>query len=271
MILNGDSFTVGNGTDYSETLPYHLRADEKIDTYSIAFPSEPPAYYKRAEWFLDNISSNVEFGIIFYEGNDFFASEDAKKIGFIQSNLMPKTLAEILNEYDKFRITALTPYIRLLNFSSDFFLLSRRLESEFFKREDTSVSYYKIADKWTGFLNTQGTLTVDPAPYLPDPLPEKVGRSAKCVFLAPTKMRVYRKWLPTEVSSHIVDPPPALLALKEKFGKYNTKIVDLSPVLQQAAEKYYPSGEFVYWRDDTHWNGRGMNSVSSLVADCLRN
>jgi hypothetical protein len=70
-VLVGDSFVVGIGSDWSDTLPAQLVDKYGIDAYAIAFPSAPIDYERRAAWFLTAINPQARFSFFIYEGNDF--------------------------------------------------------------------------------------------------------------------------------------------------------------------------------------------------------
>lgn len=270
IVLAGDSFAVGTGTDYNDTLPALLRSEHGINTYSIAYPGAVLGYYDKAQSFLNTVSRDVNFGIFVFEGNDFASSLTADQVGFHQARTISPTLAKQLNDYDAYRTKTLAAFGKPFSFSSDLFLLSRRLEREFFNREDTYVSYNQIGKRWVGFLNSQSIASIDPAPGFPGPIPEEVGKLTRCVFFVPSKLRVYRKWAPSEIGSQVKVPPPSLAAMRIHLNHTGAKIIDLSPLLEAAAEELLPFDKYVYWRDDTHWNGNGMRAVVGAVADCLK-
>jgi hypothetical protein len=106
-------------------------------------------------------------------------------------------------------------------------------------------------------------------------VPSEILDRVKCVFFIPTKARVYRSSLPHALGSEIITPPAGLKALADYFQNgsadaISTKVVDLTPALETAAQKLLEHGEFVFWRDDTHWNHHGTKAVASVVRDCLQ-
>ena len=45
--------------------------------------------------------------------------------------------------------------------------------------------------------------------------------------------------------------------------------LDLRPALRKEAARLLPRGEFVWWRDDTHWNGHGHVAAARAIHEAL--
>ena len=85
------------------------------------------------------------------------------------------------------------------------------------------------------------------------------------IFFVPVKYRVYAKWF--------VDKPlpnAQLDYLRQTAKQAAIPVFDLTPALIEEAERLLPQGQYVYWRDDTHWNCNGMRAVAAPVAGQLR-
>lgn len=81
------------------------------------------------------------------------------------------------------------------------------------------------------------------------------------VVLIPDKERVYVERLPNAAGEGQV-APSILGALESLLESRNVKAVNLLPIFRAHALR----GEALYWRDDTHWNSRGIElAVESLV------
>ncbi|MBK6608712.1 MAG: hypothetical protein IPG24_25330 [Leptospiraceae bacterium] len=50
---------------------------------------------------------------------------------------------------------------------------------------------------------------------------------------------------------------------------FNIPVYDLTSCLQDAAINSISSEEYVYWRDDTHWNHLGIFAAMKCVAQNL--
>jgi SGNH hydrolase-like domain, acetyltransferase AlgX len=46
-------------------------------------------------------------------------------------------------------------------------------------------------------------------------------------------------------------------------------VVNLAPALRVQAEAGIDRHEYLYWRNDTHWNRRGVNITSAEIARAL--
>jgi len=93
------------------------------------------------------------------------------------------------------------------------------------------------------------------------------------VVYVPTKCSVYG-WLPEMAElwgNFTVGQRAAFsVALDEMCRENGLQFLDLQPpMVQQARQLYEESGELLWWRDDTHWNGRGHAAAARIVADRL--
>ena len=136
------------------------------------------------------------------------------------------------------------------------------------KPQASPISVFDVAGHKVGFLNRYIEQAAAPMQELRIlGTPEIMERTA-CVFFIPEKYRVYRPWI-----THgpiISEPAAGLAALKAQFGKHHIPVIDLTPSLQKAARAHLKKGEFVFWRDDTHWNAHGIAAIVGDVKECLR-
>lgn len=76
------------------------------------------------------------------------------------------------------------------------------------------------------------------------------------VVLVPTSYTVYRPLL--------AEPPPAppfppyLERLEGRLRAAGVPVVNLTAPFMAQAERDLPCGQYIYWRDDHHWNARGI-------------
>ena len=89
------------------------------------------------------------------------------------------------------------------------------------------------------------------------------------VLLVPDKYGVYRRLL--------VPPDAATLPgdrylpdLAARLRTAGTPVADLSATFRAAARDGLGSGTTVYYRDDTHWNARGIALAADALADVMR-
>ena len=84
------------------------------------------------------------------------------------------------------------------------------------------------------------------------------------IFFVPVKYRVYAQWLPLKSL-----PNEQWNYLAEAARQAGIPVHDLTPVLTAEAKRLLPQGQYVYWRDDTHWNCNGMRVAAAEVARIL--
>jgi hypothetical protein len=85
------------------------------------------------------------------------------------------------------------------------------------------------------------------------------------VVLVPSKYRVYRDL--------IVDLPPRdgedttfLDRLAQALGAAGIAVIDLTAPLKAEAMRRAARGEYVYWRDDIHWNRDGIHVAADTIS-----
>jgi len=86
------------------------------------------------------------------------------------------------------------------------------------------------------------------------------------IFL-PTKYRIY--------APHLDDGPETKLghaqweATEHLARSLGVPAYDMTPHLAVAADTALESGNVIYWRDDTHWNGLGTETVAEALSDLI--
>jgi lysophospholipase L1-like esterase len=89
------------------------------------------------------------------------------------------------------------------------------------------------------------------------------------VVLVPNKYTVYYPYLQDEPR-----PPPGglayLSALEQGLRADAIPAINLGNVFPAEAKREYEAGNLIYWRDDTHWNARGIQIAAATVAARLR-
>ena len=79
------------------------------------------------------------------------------------------------------------------------------------------------------------------------------------MFFIPTKYRAY----------HNLDANLPLQILTERYNQLNIPVFDLTSILKNEAKRKLEANKFVYWRDDTHWNGAGISTAGDYIATLL--
>ena len=88
----------------------------------------------------------------------------------------------------------------------------------------------------------------------------------RLIAFAPTKYLVY---------ADKVAPETQLPHIRWDFIDATARTIgvpalDLTPFLRARAAQLLPQGRFVYWRDDSHWNGDGMDAAGEAIAAELK-
>jgi hypothetical protein len=87
------------------------------------------------------------------------------------------------------------------------------------------------------------------------------------VALVPDKFTVYRPLLAGEPA----EPHPSLYleVLEQRLREAGVEVMNLSePFIEEAAARL-EAHQYLYWRDDTHWNPAGIRSATRLIAPAL--
>jgi hypothetical protein len=149
--------------------------------------------------------------------------------------------------------------------------MRQRLERLVRPPSKNGVSVFSLFNQTVAFLDGQSVLSfTQNVALLPADLSQQVLNRTLCVFVIPTKIRAYSWALPKQIQDLISWPSPAYLEVLEKYQGTSARIIDLSPVLISEAQRLSQKGEFIFWRDDTHWNGNGMAAVVPQILECLQ-
>src|SRR5439155_21226520 len=87
------------------------------------------------------------------------------------------------------------------------------------------------------------------------------------VAVAPSKEEVYSWLVNREPEWTSSKEPSGFSIVAHEFCDLNAfKFFDLKPTLIEASEKKFKeSGELLWWRDDTHWNGVGQRVAADAI------
>jgi hypothetical protein len=58
--------------------------------------------------------------------------------------------------------------------------------------------------------------------------------------------------------------------LEAKLREAGIPVVNLARFIKRAAAEGLPSRSYIYWRDDTHWNGAGVELAAGAIASAVR-
>ena len=89
------------------------------------------------------------------------------------------------------------------------------------------------------------------------------------VLLVPDKHTVYHELLRTPVAP-AARPGARMDRLQRGLEADGVPVVNLRPVFAATARRLFADGEYLYWRDDTHWNPRGVRLAAAEIARAVR-
>lgn len=257
-VMLGDSFvaTVGN-TQEDSLISQANRAMPHL-FYSLAFPGVPSSYEGKAIVFLDRLASTTRFLWFIYEGNDFSVAGTQEKL-----DAKPTTGGDWIYFATVRRLPLMASRVLAIFYRA----VGARVNTVFFHIDPLAVPVFKVAGQSIGFFG--GDMGQAPAAGLEFNTwgSDEIMHRTACVFFIPTKYRVYKPWI--KDGPAVTEPAAGLVALHRYFDARHIPIVDLTPTLQTAAKEHLAKGEFIYWRDDTHWNAKGIKSVIPDIKRCI--
>ena len=261
MVLAGDSFLAGTGTDQSDIMGNVLRTEFGLDTYSLGFPGTPDDYLQYADRFLKQKNKNVRFVLFVFEGNDLSCSSKQRK-KFETVDLPPYSawkirLAKAINGVMELPMT-------IINMSLQIW---QKYSGNAYDLTDT----YHIGAKDVGFYGpyTDAALFPHCSFKFSAPPPEALSRVAM-VFFIPAKYRVYYDFIDTPNKPLLPRPASGFTDMQRYLDQWGIPAYDLTPALTEAAGRLLPEGGYVFWRDDTHWGPSGIRAAAAVVAQKLR-
>lgn len=257
-ILLGDSFLVGNGITQAHTLPEVLRSGYGIPVYSLGHPQAPVDYEQRAAWALREFGLDKTFSFFFYEGNDFLDSTDTNY-----------SAVNINQRYDDFKLEISRAIFGDSRAPTTLYKLIRQAQRAFIGTESALTTVGHAGSLRMAHLTRQTEASFFETPDVTLDLLPQVWTRAACAFFIPTKARLYPESLPRS-SRGLPHPPPAFLKLRKLLEPLGVRVIDLTPVLNNAKVSAQATGRLLFWKDDTHWNDAGVAAVAPVVAGCLK-
>ncbi len=253
-VLVGDSFVVGVGCSQSEILQSRL-ADRGISAYNLAHPGGPLDYESYWRAFVARHGRTSRPVLFLFEGNDFPETVGAReKAGWWVA-------------IDHGVRDVVAPLTRLSTYR-----VSRSLVARFRKRGELGAEQVlmlplagaRLAFWQRELVHARRTELEDMA--LTDASFARMAPDLAAVFFIPTKYRVYQRWLAPDEQL----PNASWQHLARLCAQYSVPCTDLTPALVRRSEELLPQGRFTWWKDDTHWNGEGIDAAAQRVAEVLR-
>lgn len=253
FVLVGDSFLAGANDSESCLISAWLRQDHRLDTYNLGFPGDMNDYVRRVNAFRRAKGNDFKLALFVFEGNDFRPFSNA-----------PAADDDLLDGYyNYFKQSSLWRYTRWLYLRG----------SGKSKDRGQKALVRPIGNLPMAFLSSEPPLATHRTPYAETSLRfadalQLLKPNLVQIFFIPTKYRVYARWIDGGGADSLSNAQWDYLA--EVARQANIPAFDLTPALTQEAERLLPAGQYVYWRDDTHWNCHGMRAAAVPVAQQLR-
>jgi hypothetical protein len=250
FVLVGDSFVAGANDTQSCLLTEWLRQDHTLDAYNLGFPGDMNDYVNRVRAFRRVKGNDFRIALFVYEGNDF--------IPFTNKHVARHSLPD--RYFDLFRNSSLWRYTRSLYLRGQKKRSGEHAPPALVQEiGGKPVAFYS---KEQALINNRNTLKETELNFVAALQTLKPNLSE--IFFVPVKYRVYAQWLPEQTL-----PNEQWKYLAEAARQAGIPAHDLTPVLSAEAARLLPQGQYVYWRDDTHWNCKGMRVAAAEVARIL--
>jgi len=250
FVLVGDSFVAGANDTQSCLLTEWLRQDHTLDTYNLGFPGDMNDYVNRVRAFRRVKGNDFRMALFVYEGNDFRP--------FTNKPIARQSLPD--RYFDLFRSSSLWRYTRSLYLRGQKKRSGEHAPPALVQEiGGRPVAFYS---KEQALINKRSTLKETELNFVAALQILKPNLTE--IFFVPVKYRVYAQWLPAQTL-----PNEQWKYLAEASSQAGIPAHDLTSVLSAEAARILSQGQYVYWRDDTHWNCNGMRVVAAEVARIL--
>jgi len=250
FVLVGDSFVAGFTDTQSCILTEWLRRDHKLDTYNLGFPGDLNDYVNRVMAFRKIQGNNFRVALFVFEGNDFGP--------FTHQPYAKHTL--LGDYYAMFKGSSLWHYTHWLYLRG----IEKRHKSSTPQNmvEELGGKPVIFSTEDKGRLIQGGSMREDDMKFAS--AFEMLKPNLAEIFFVPVKYRVYAPLMAQEIRSNV-----GWDYLARAANQAGVPVHDLTPVLQAEAARLLPQGQYVYWRDDSHWNCNGMRVAAAEVARVL--
>jgi len=250
LVLVGDSFVVGVGTSQDDMLSVQLGNRLGRSVYNASYPVEPDGYAAIIRRLRQSVGGDFKAVVLFFEGNDFECG-GKNPSSTTWANYVPGD-------------------IRRLKSYRLFYGMTGRLQASLLHAGDVGqvavrdvagqpVSFYK------NYIRQARRSEACDWSYYRNEIKSVAENLAMLVFI-PEKIRIYQ---PLIVGEPALPSSPAFAFVRDLAAEMKLLALDLTPALQAAARDAASQGRFVFWRDDTHWNGAGIAVAAEKIAEAL--
>ena len=249
-LLVGDSFVAGTGNTQSDILSAQLRRDYGINAYNLAHPGDVVDYAGYVAGFRKSHTTDAKVLLFIFEGNDFVESRVRRRSAV---TLFFKRYSNLFSSTNVYRVTKslVARVTRLAKISESQYLVMADLNAR------------KIAFL-AGYVEVSRRSTQPPIGSF-DRAIQGMRDDIGHIYFIPTKYRVYHGHInPGEVL-----PNASWNYLQNVCQQNHLACTNLTQPLIDASDALLARGELTWWRDDTHWNRKGIAVAARVVAASL--
>jgi len=246
LLLVGDSFIAGNSNTQEDMLVEQLRRDHGIDAYNLAYPGNLADYAAYVRGFRARYGDDFRVLLFVFEGNDFEESRGRPPGAIARYG---RRYYSLFSGFATYRVT-MSLYKRFTR-GGDIRQGNALEQAELSGK--TMLFYKQYADV------TRRTKLAEPEGFEQRLL--ELRPSVARVYFIPTKYRVYARHAGAGTLPNV-----QWEYLDSQCRKHALPCTNLTGELTREAEQLLKRGEFIWWRDDTHWNGRGIAAAARVVA-----
>ena len=253
-VLLGDSFVVGMADSQEDNLSALLAEQHGIHAYNLGQPGDVSDYLIYYRAFSQRHPEATRTALFLFEGNDF---PEGKYESANERTLGP--VARLLGRY--YGLFTDTAFYRVTK------SLWKRASYSGDIAASSNVQIKTVAGQPMGLYTPYVDVTKRTSYAMPDAMRQdliELGRQMTAIYFIPTNYRVYAQPLGAAAL-----PNAQWQALSALCTEQHWHCVDLTPPLTEAAMQALKQRQFIWWRDDTHWNRAGMAVAARVVAQTL--
>lgn len=278
-LVVGDSFTVGAGVSDTETLPVQLSADAAKYFYN-AGAEGSFARAQAAASILHLSSGTLVFQLLERSARnappDLSELTENPPLELSERHPLgqPSATSALVESATELLISDHSPGLILSrkfvkNLEDDFWI-PNSYKNEVIRQRLRNGDEMLFLPEDFGPIGDQGKLASAWRCYLAAFSRRMAERHvAMIVLLVPNKGTVYGSL--TDTTTGDSGGQNLLARLEKELRAAGVATLNLTPLFQSAAMQLLPQHEYLYWRDDTHWNAQGVKlAADALWSDTLR-
>lgn len=262
-ILLADSFGAGTVTTDAELWVTRLRRDFGIEVYGIATPGGPWGELLNLGYELPGLELRPGATLLWalFTGNDL---EDRYR-DYLEPRERNGRVGRAAVRFDSFRNASPLRRLWEARFEEGLDVRRARHDPHFLWVDEYAQRSLRSAEAVRAHSNHPRLARVFEA------MAGLARRRGLRVVVAtiPTKWETYA-WLLAPEAAHASRAPSGFSVAAEELARsQGFAFLDLKPALVAEARAAWEEGAYVFWKDDTHWNGRGQEAAARAVAPLL--